>query len=880
MRKILRYVICTCVLFGMVCCIPENFDKNTWGPAPQLNISQPGVTLQATAGEQFVEITTNYDTWTAEVSGEARSWCSVRQENNRLVIVANANEDDHERTAIVAVTVGRGERVLTKEIAVTQLGSAPRVVVDPPVVAFELSGGRKGVSVTTNLEGWTPSVPEAISWCSVEQDGDRLFIKTEPYEGKEMRPGIVSVSAGNHEANTTVQVWQFGTDPALRVIGGEAFPVSGGTQLLHVLTNQSNWEVTVPTSASSWLTAEREGSLLRVKVDSNAQWGSRRCELTVTAGEGENRLLYNVLVLQLGREEELILSTDTLLFSSHSSLQTLSVFSNLEQWTAETDVDWCTLVKGDHTLSVCVKEHTGETLARKATIRVIAGTKSCELSVVQYPKMTLQLSRDTLMVSAVGGEQSVTVVTNQEVWRAEVPNNVSWCTVGIEGNELKINVLKNDGVQREALVTVSVGSGDVVKEAMLLVRQAAAIDSSLVSGYWNYTLSEGYYIGSDGQKAGEFKRVPVNSSLHLKTDGTFTRIYDDDGQMVTSIGNWKLDMDKLILTISEGDQSFTITSLTRDSMKLVYWDGYDYMAHSFVRSSEPVIEPEVDPYRVTLRLQGEAGEVNQGEAGKHLYGVQVMARPAGSTTVYSPYGYGVYDDSTQVHVLLERGLEYTINTTLLLDGKSRLQADSGSFAAPFNLSEWRGDGDAPQQLLLNTFTCDTLCWLDGIDRGKATLTDGVTYDRPDVIRYFGERLNYTPGGDEEVNLVMRCVSFVVTCTVDSLTRGRVRVEIDGVPRFHVNVEQPTVSTAISFANTNGGWTNASYGETVNVKFIWEKPNGLEREILSQQVTFKRNTQTTLHTVFKEEGMNMDIENKPLTDGEIVYIEGIIWWETR
>ena len=86
----------------------------------------------------------------------------------------------------------------------------------------------------------------------------------------------------------------------------------------------------------------------------------------------------------------------------------------------------------------------------------------------------------------------------------------------------------------------------------------------------------------------------------------------------------------------------------------------------------------------------------------------------------------------------------------------------------------------------------------------------------------------------------------------------------------------TASEVYTLGNSAGGWTATDYAETLNVKFVWEKTNGLERVLDTRQVTFTRNTITKLKITFKDDGMSMDVENKPLEDGQIYEIEGIIW----
>ena len=296
-------------------------------------------------------------------------------------------------------------------------------------------------------------------------------------------------------------------------------------------------------------------------------------------------------------------------------------------------------------------------------------------------------------------------------------------------------------------------------------------------------------------------------------------------------------------------------------------------------------------YTVTLLLEGEAAEVNQA-AGNHLYGVQVLSRAAGTSDSYLPYGYGIYSDSTRVQLELEAGNEYTIYTTLVADGQNKVQPEGSLYAAPFAVGDYEVqtravtplpdyDGDLPgsDAPALNVFVRDAVQGLNGISRGATVLAaDGLLYDRPNTARYFGEYLNYQPAANDLLHIEMARTCFAVTCEVDNLMEGRIRVEIEGAPALYIDAAaaEHTVSDVFTFANPYGNWLDAAYSETLEVTFVWEKTNGLERVLSSEQVTFMRGNAHRLHTVFSDDGMTMDIENKPLTDGEVIDIEGIIW----
>lgn len=1183
MRNYILYVCCLLVVMAAGC-YPEEFDNKTWGPEPQLELSAPGVTLQPTESSETITVTTNYEEWTAEVAADGREWCSVKQQENQLVIQVKENTGEKERTTVITVSVGNGKKE-TKEIAVTQLGTAPKIVVTPSALSFEMKGGTQEVTVTANVDTWTPTVSVGSDWCKMAVEGNTITITAFPNIAKEMREAMLTLTGTNATATTvtTLKVVQMGTDPVLTVSDISAFGVTGGSQSLLVTTNRDSWTATVPSTAS-WCKAEQDGNNLKLTTEANTGTTGRTCEVLVTAGTGEDILMYRLMVAQLGSENELILSTDEVRFEGQASMQTVSVFTNVA-WEAVTDASWCTLLQGENTLTMYVEQNPSETQIRRGIVTVTAeNLPAQQLDIIQLPDITLILSVDTLVMPIEGGQQSVTVVTNQEQWSARNQDSVHWCWTNVSGNQLIVNAEPNEGAPRSIVVNVTAGTGEAVKTVPLVVKQEGLTSDRDIlmalyeaTGGENWTnnenwgsdlpLSEWYGVTTEmiepQTKAGEpvervveliLRENNLTGELPAALGGltelrflSFFKNFDLTGVLPAELGNlsklewlelqmnswtgvlpeelgnlkeltylgitsdyfdpqpfpdWLCTLTKLedirmscnftgnlpakmanlsnLLSISINDNQLTgsipsewerLTNLTTlelinnqlsgefpmvltkmqslrklnisgnqftgtipselgDLLQLRYLDlsynqltgaipsklgnlsqllelwlennqltgsippelgnltqledlnlsnnqltgsvpselgnlsqlmelwlqnnqltgsippelgnllqlhrlylsgnqltgsippelgnltqleDLDLSSNQFTGSvpeeltqlpnwgitiqpeddifpqqggnlevEQPGGEEEGDAYSITLLLEGDAGEVNQA-AGTHLYGVQVLSRAEGSGEDYAPYGYGIYNDSARVELRLEPGNEYEIYTTLVAEGQQKVQAYGSLYAAPFEVGDY-GDvfppaGYVPSTPELNVFLRDAVQGLPGIASGATVLAaDGNRYDRPNTARYFGERLGYVPTGDGVLIVDMTRTLFTVTCEVENLTEGRIRVEIEGAPALYIDAAaaEHTVSDVFTFANPYGNWTDSGYSETAEVTFVWEKPNGLERVLSTETVTFVRGNAHLLSTVFSDDGMTMDIENKPLTDGEVINIEGIIW----
>ena len=97
---------------------------------------------------------------------------------------------------------------------------------------------------------------------------------------------------------------------------------------------------------------------------------------------------------------------------------------------------------------------------------------------------------------------------------------------------------------------------------------------------------------------------------------------------------------------------------------------------------------EPKEYVVSLGMAGEILEIEESplskaEGSNDLYGVQVYSKTA--TTEYTPYAYGLFDNTADMTIRLLAGYEYKFVATMVVDGKEKISFNSydNSYGAPF-----------------------------------------------------------------------------------------------------------------------------------------------------------------------------------------------------
>lgn len=194
----------------------------------ELTFPKEGSRLQvAVTSDQVWEIKINVDdTWlTASVPGGEGS----------LTVEFKAEEYDKIENRTTRVTIESA--TITREIAVTQLASDPRVEADRDALSFSYSGGEQVLHITSNT-AWELGIDPKDDWLSADVtsgtgDGE-VVLRTGIYYGDADRTATVALRGGAEEKSVTVT---------------QRFPVTQGVWIL------SEGSATQPTADLAWYDA-------------------------------------------------------------------------------------------------------------------------------------------------------------------------------------------------------------------------------------------------------------------------------------------------------------------------------------------------------------------------------------------------------------------------------------------------------------------------------------------------------------------------------------------------------------------------------------------------------------------------------------------------
>ncbi len=295
---------------------------------------------------------------------------------------------------------------------------------------------------------------------------------------------------------------------------------------------------------------------------------------------------------------------------------------------------------------------------------------------------------------------------------------------------------------------------------------------------------------------------------------------------------------------------------------------------------------EFDTFTVKLGLGGEFNidyEEMTKASSDDLYGIQVYSTPdLEDESNLTPYAYGLFDNPAGIEITLLKGYRYKFVATLVRDGKNKIRSYDNEYSQPFfvNGTEY---GHCE---LTNSFSYDATKKMSGLDKGNTTYEINRDYDRPNTDRFYGELEEFVPErNNTNAVITMKRVSYGAKFIAQGnlAKSGKIEVLMTGSPSFEFaltnNAEDDIYSDIYTFSNVYAAWNSTEeniYSEIVTTTVNWYREDGTVVPLGSHDITFKRNTNTIITIRINSDevgtGIGLDIEEKPMTDGDRVTIE--------
>ena len=197
----------------------------------------------------------------------------------------------------------------------------------------------------------------------------------------------------------------------------------------------------------------------------------------------------------------------------------------------------------------------------------------------------------------------------------------------------------------------------------------------------------------------------------------------------------------------------------------------------------------------------------------------------------TPYAYGLFDDVSNLELDLVEGKTYKIEAVMIKEASDSVDniycLGGGFLSEPTNSFK----------VTLNVYFSSDDFASDGFNRLVYKKDTG--YYRPYLEEFYGCTTGYTPKEGSSASISMKRCSFGVKLKANDFTEGTITAKIQYSPNITMTPEQTEVQKIISFKYLD------REQEIILVTIYWTKPDGTEVLLGSKNITFKRNTLTTI-----------------------------------
>jgi alpha-acetolactate decarboxylase len=480
---------------------------------PKLSVAPLNQNVTSSSGIARFDVTSNLK-W---ISSSNQTWCTVTPSGTgNGAIIATYQSNPGAVTRIAAITVS-GSGVLDQVVTVTQLGSAPTLIVTPLNQNVTQSLGTTSFAVASNLE-WTSSSNQ--TWCTVTHSGTGNGAITATYQsntGAGSRTAVITVS-GSGVSDQVVTVTQSGTAPALNVTPlNQNVSSSSGMTSFTVVSNVE-W---ITSSNQTWCAVTSSGTnngIIIAEYQENPGNYSRTATITVKGVGVSNQM---ITVTQSGTAPSLIVTPLNQNVTSSLGITSFNVASNVA-WTSSSDQTWCTVTPsgtGNGTIIATYQEQTGIG-SRTATITVMgAGVSNQVVTVTQAgetPSLIVTPLNQNVLSSS--GTTGFDVASNVE-WTST--SDQAWCSVTSSGTGngtiTATYQANNSPLTRVATITIS---GQGVSNQLVTVTQDELITISYSGSPWCRS-GEVQEVLLSGSSGGTYSAQPDGLDINPVT-GTIT----------------------------------------------------------------------------------------------------------------------------------------------------------------------------------------------------------------------------------------------------------------------------------------------------------------------------------------------------------------------
>ncbi|MBE6276024.1 MAG: hypothetical protein E7096_06740 [Bacteroides sp.] len=265
----------------------------------------------------------------------------------------------------------------------------------------------------------------------------------------------------------------------------------------------------------------------------------------------------------------------------------------------------------------------------------------------------------------------------------------------------------------------------------------------------------------------------------------------------------------------------------------------------------------------------------EAEVKPDLYGIQIYSLPnssESSTTEYTPYAYGLFDDISNIKISLNKGYKYKVAVLLIKDGKNKVHFKDPEYDTPFDIA-------LENKFILNT--TEKIHFDAGISVSGSTINSSQQFFYAEAEKYYGETTDFIPSEENNnIDIYMKKMFFGGKFVAENLTEGTLTIKFDNIvaPQINIVPSQKTATRIFSIRNCTTIYykDDSSAICTLSVQIIWTKADGAEIPLGTHSIKFKRNKMHTITIkiadITSSPGLDLELEDTEMSEEGSTTIE--------
>lgn len=266
-------------------------------------------------------------------------------------LTASTNYDNQAR--IGQIIIRTKDNKLSKTLTVRQSGADIEFTKES--IEFECAASTGNVQFTSLIDTKDLQVSSNTNWCTASLNGKYVYLTVTANKTNNERNAQITLSTTQGNGSATINVTQGKGEISFSHAEGVTMRNKSNT-ITETFTSPFDMDELKVSSNSDWCTSSISNiSQISISVSENPNETERTATITLSSQDGKIKKSLNVT-----QEAATMIVQPEIWLDRKSSTQTLNLETSLSNWTAKSNVSWCTLSQNGNQLTIRIEETTAD----------------------------------------------------------------------------------------------------------------------------------------------------------------------------------------------------------------------------------------------------------------------------------------------------------------------------------------------------------------------------------------------------------------------------------------------------------------------------------------------------------------------------------------